>query len=89
MKDGLTSLWSGTIPSLVLVSNPAIKFTVYEFLKRHVIEWKGHLEKDTLSPGNAFLVGVTASLAATIVTYPVQVVQTKARVRSNLGFKWS
>ena len=28
MKEGFTSLWNGTMASLVLVSNPAIKFTV-------------------------------------------------------------
>ena len=33
-EGGMSKLWSGTSSSLVLVSNPTIKFTVYEFLKR-------------------------------------------------------
>ncbi|CAM9461158.1 unnamed protein product [Pylaiella littoralis] len=32
--EGLSGLWSGTAPSLVLVSNPIIQFVVYEALKQ-------------------------------------------------------
>lgn len=35
-EEGLRGLWSGTLPSLLLVSNPAIQFMVYEALKRQV-----------------------------------------------------
>ena len=72
MKEGLGPLWNGTVASLILVSNPALKFTVYEYLKR--------LTSDPLSPSKAFFMGAFASAIATIITYPVQVVQTKARV---------
>ncbi|XP_046844827.1 peroxisomal membrane protein PMP34-like isoform X3 [Xenia sp. Carnegie-2017] len=34
--EGLRGLWSGTRASLVLTSNPAIQFTVYETIKRYV-----------------------------------------------------
>ncbi|CAM9134621.1 unnamed protein product [Scytosiphon promiscuus] len=33
-QEGLAGLWSGTAPSLVLVSNPIIQFVVYETLKQ-------------------------------------------------------
>jgi len=29
--------WNGLLPSLVLVSNPAVNFVVYEALKRNVL----------------------------------------------------
>lgn len=32
--EGLAGLWSGTAPSLILVSNPIIQFVVYEALKQ-------------------------------------------------------
>src|SRR6202012_4730795 len=32
--EGLLTLWSSTLPSLVLVSNPALQFMIYELLKR-------------------------------------------------------
>jgi len=34
-KDGIVSLWSSTLPSVVLASNPAVQFMVYEALKRY------------------------------------------------------
>jgi adenine nucleotide transporter 17 len=76
-EEGLSSLWSGTVPSLVLVSNPAIKFTIYEWLKRKMLSDGGSF----LTPTEAFFTGVVASAIATLVTYPVQVIQAKARVK--------
>ena len=84
MKEGVGPLWNGTAASLILVSNPALKFTVYEYLKRLAIE--------PLSPSKAFFMGAFASAIATIITYPVQVVQAKSRVslckntKSNVTF---
>lgn len=77
MKEGVGPLWNGTAASLILVSNPALKFTVYEYLKR--------LASEPLSPSKAFFMGAFASAIATIITYPVQVVQAKSRV-SYLSF---
>lgn len=74
-SEGREGLWGGTVASLILVSNPAIKFTIYEYLKR----LNGAPQ---MSPSMAFLIGALASAIATIVTYPVQLVQTKARVAS-------
>ena len=33
--EGLQSLWNGTLPSLVLASNPSVQFMVYEAIKRY------------------------------------------------------
>lgn len=74
-EEGPGSLWSGTGPSLLLVSNPAVKFTAYEALKRRLLAGQ-----QQPSAGAAFLLGVASSLAATVATYPLQVVQAKARV---------
>lgn len=83
-SEGISGLWAGTLPSLVLVSNPAIKFTAYEYLKRKVIEWNAFnplkAVEGQLDAGQAFFLGVMASFVATVVTYPIQVVQTKSRV---------
>lgn len=35
-EEGVAALWSGTFTSLLLVSNPAIQFMIYEGLKRHL-----------------------------------------------------
>jgi len=36
-SDGLLAWWNGLLPSLVLVSNPAVNFMIYEALKRNVL----------------------------------------------------
>ena len=39
--EGISSLWNGTLASLVLVSAPAIHFVVYELLKRWCLRLYG------------------------------------------------
>lgn len=46
-EEGVAALWSGTFTSLLLVTNPAIQFMIYEGLKRHLrwiilreVSWK-------------------------------------------------
>ncbi|XP_046844826.1 peroxisomal membrane protein PMP34-like isoform X2 [Xenia sp. Carnegie-2017] len=72
--EGLRGLWSGTRASLVLTSNPAIQFTVYETIKRYV---RG-AGKD-LPSWKYFMIGAIAKTMATILTYPCQVAQCKQR----------
>ena len=77
-SEGYEKLWGGILASLILVSNPAIKFTAYEYLKRILLP----PTESQLSPAKAFFIGALASAIATVITYPIQVVQTKARVSS-------
>lgn len=35
-NEGLSALWYGVVPSLILVSNPVIHFTIYQGLKRRI-----------------------------------------------------
>ena len=79
ISEGKEHLWAGTVASLILVSNPAIKFTVYEYLKRIFLP----TDQSQLSPLKAFLIGALASAVATLITYPVQVLQLKSRHGGN------
>lgn len=36
-NEGFLALWSGLLSSLVLVTNPAINFMIYEALKRNIL----------------------------------------------------
>ncbi|XP_025163208.1 peroxisomal membrane protein PMP34 [Harpegnathos saltator] len=74
--EGLQHLWAGTLPSLMLVVNPAIQFMTYESIKRRV----------NMSLGGAqppawifFAIGAIAKTIATSLTYPLQLVQTNLR----------
>lgn len=75
------ALWNGTGPSLLLVCNPTIQFVVYEALKRKFIQM---LKTRDLGTGTLFLIGAMAKAVATLVTYPVQVIQSRMRVRTKL-----
>ncbi|RWS16892.1 peroxisomal membrane protein PMP34-like protein [Dinothrombium tinctorium] len=77
--EGPKALWNGTLPSLVLVCNPAIQFMVYEQLKRRA---QIFLQTDTLNGGVIFFLGAVAKSISTVITYPLQIVQSKLRVSS-------
>lgn len=75
-EEGLPALWSGTLASLILVSNPAIQFMIYEAVKRQLeILYPGR----QFGAGAYFLVGAFSKAVATIMTYPIQLLQTKLR----------
>ncbi len=75
--EGIAGLWSSTLPSLVLVSNPAIQFMIYELLKR---ETQRLLKTKSLSGTVIFILGAISKSISTVATYPLQVVQSKQRV---------
>lgn len=74
--EGIAALWNGTNPSLVLASNPAIHFMVYETLKRY---FQRTLLIEELSGFLYFILGAVAKTVATIVTYPLQIIQSRSR----------
>ncbi|XP_026499222.1 peroxisomal membrane protein PMP34 [Vanessa tameamea] len=77
-EEGCKGLWSGTVPSLLLVSNPAIQFMVYESLKRKIVS-KGYFDSYT-----AFLLGAIAKAIATTLTYPLQLIQSRLRAGTSV-----
>jgi adenine nucleotide transporter 17 len=62
------SLWKGLVPSLLLCSNPAIHFTVFDMTKAQLLRRRG---KSNLSMMDAFLLGMLAKFVATVTTYPL------------------
>ena len=75
-KEGLLHQWRGTGVSLWLVGNPVIQFTAYEWLKRQImIRRRGK----PLSDVEIFMIGAASKALATVMTYPLQVAQTRLR----------
>uniref|UniRef100_A0A8C5Q4N8 Peroxisomal membrane protein PMP34 n=1 Tax=Leptobrachium leishanense TaxID=445787 RepID=A0A8C5Q4N8_9ANUR len=74
-KEGLLALWSGTLASLLLVFNPAIQFMIYEGLKRQLLK-----KRKELSSMEVFTIGAIAKTFATMLTYPLQIVQSVMRL---------
>jgi adenine nucleotide transporter 17 len=80
-NEGVSALWQGTFTSIILALNPAIQLGVYEALKRnHMI--LGAIE-DTIGNGGKsfgpFVNSFLAKFIATVLTYPIQVLQTRYR----------
>ena len=76
--EGPGQLWSGTVSSLMLVSNPIIQHVIYGWFKGLLLEGRGRRTggpprpSTALSPLEAFLFGALAKAVATVVTYPLQ-----------------
>lgn len=69
-NEGVGTLWNGTLPSLILVLNPAVQFMFYEAMKR-----KAGRGGRKISSAEIFLIGAIAKAIATTATYPLQTVQ--------------
>ena len=97
--EGVLQLWHGTWSSLLLVSNPAIQYFLYEQIRVWVLGIKndrqhrrqlahghrddGHNKILQLTAVEAFAFGAFAKTIATVVTYPLQLAQVLIRLRKN------
>lgn len=86
-EEGPLALYRGIGPALVLVSNGAIQFGVYEELKHFVISHQDtsvHSESQLTSI--QFLgMGAVSKVIASVITYPLQVVKTRIQQRQTEG----
>jgi len=72
--EGVASLYSGIVPSLILTTNPAIQFVAFDRIKAW---WMQHIMTPSSDSAPAipsafalFLMGAYAKTLATIITYP-------------------
>lgn len=85
-EDGFLSLWSGVIPSLILVINPIIQYVCFERIKILI-------ERYTKKPLNGFIIfilGAFTKLLASFLTYPYLLVRTRLQInnqRNNQKYK--
>lgn len=82
-EEGTSALWSGTIPSLLLVCNPVIQFVVYDALKAYSLGEGANLRGGDkgLNTIQAFMYGGIAKGVATVTSYPLQVAQSRLRMQ--------
>ncbi|KAJ1724112.1 hypothetical protein LPJ53_001574 [Coemansia erecta] len=67
--EGVRGLWAGFRPAMLLCSNPAITYGVFEKAKAAVLRRSGG-GRAQMTAGEAFWVGALAKTLATVVTYP-------------------
>ncbi|KAH7912788.1 mitochondrial carrier domain-containing protein [Hygrophoropsis aurantiaca] len=83
-EDGVTGLWLGIKPGMVLTINPAITYGVYERVKTLLLlanSKAGSIGK--LTPGITFLLGALSKTLATVVTYPYIMAKVRIQARSS------
>ncbi|CAD7944077.1 unnamed protein product [Amoebophrya sp. A120] len=88
-ENGFLSLWDGLTTSLWLVSNPVLQYALYDVLKKRYLDYfnsggpssSPQIIKSTatISAFAAFLIGSITKTIATVLTYPLQVTQTRMR----------
>ena len=78
-EEGLTALFAGVLPALVLVINPILQYTIFEQLK-NILE-----KKRRVMPRDAFYLGAIGKLMATSITYPYITVKSRMHVASKDG----
>lgn len=77
-EEGVSALWNGVGPSLILVSNPTIQFSTYERL-RGIMVRVADKRGSQITSFEFFMMGAIAKAVATVFTYPLQIAQSRLR----------
>ncbi|ESR38845.1 Folate transporter 1 [Citrus sinensis] len=88
-EEGWSGLYKGIVPSLFLqVSHGAIQFTVYEELRKVIVDFKSKRRKQNPDRANNLLnsadyaiLGGSSKIAAMLLTYPFQVIRARLQQR--------
>jgi Mitochondrial carrier protein len=78
--------WRGLWPALILCSNPAINYTIYDAVKMRYISRRSTGRTD-LTFYEAFALGLIAKFVSTIATYPLIAAKTKMMATPRAGSK--
>lgn len=96
LEEGVRGLYRGIVPALFGVSHGAIQFMVYEEMKkkRNEIRHKNGVTSTEelnaqLSQTEYLLMASSSKVAATVVTYPYQVLKSRLQVRMMTTFKYA
>ena len=88
-EEGVTGLWLGIKPGLVLTVNPAITYGVFERVKSILLMAQEKAasvaapSNGKLTPGMNFLVGALSKTLATVVTYPYIMAKVRIQTRGS------
>ena len=91
--SGVPGFYGGLSASLIMVANPALQFAIYETLRQkqrgNSNRRNGNATATTISALDAFILGATAKIGATLATYPMLVIKSRLQVgrREVLGTK--
>lgn len=88
-EEGIAGLYRGLLPSLLLVSHGAIQLAAYEKLKQMAISLPRNKmysadDRKTIYISEAGVCGALSKAAATLVTYPYQVMRSRLQQRMDI-----
>ena len=82
--SGVPGFYGGLSASLIMVANPALQFAIYETLRQkqrgNSNRRNGTATVTTISALDAFILGATAKIGATLATYPMLVIKSRLQV---------
>ena len=73
--EGLAGLYSGVVPALALVVNPALLFFTYTALTRVARRLRGRTGLQLLPPADTLILAALAKITSTFLTFPLQVLK--------------
>ena len=90
-EEGITALYKGSGPALLLTSHGGVQFVVYEYLRKHFHYQRATRSNTTSSSvwerlelSTGYLtIGAIAKIAASTTTYPLQVVKSRMQQRAD------
>lgn len=86
-EAGILGFWKGVLPTLIMVSNPSIQFTLYEGMLKQLRLRRASNQQGltTVTAVEVFLLGAIAKLGATVATYPLLVVKSRLQAKQAIG----
>ncbi len=94
-EEGVTALYKGTVPALMLTTHGGIQFVVYEFLKKNFGEYtkatrsknndQSHSRSviERLQDSMGYLtMGAVSKIIASTATYPIQLIKSRLQQRN-------
>eukprot|EP00898_Chlorokybus_atmophyticus_P004411 jgi/Chlat1/4971/Chrsp32S04951 len=85
-EAGVLGFWKGVLPALIMVSNPALQFMIYEYLSAAVLARRRRKSQQTHLTNTAsevFLNGAAGKLGATLVTYPFLLLKSRLQAKQD------
>mmetsp|Transcript_22842 Transcript_22842/g.23074 ORF Transcript_22842/g.23074 Transcript_22842/m.23074 type:complete len:277 (+) Transcript_22842:24-854(+) len=89
-EEGICGLYKGLVPALLLTTNGAIQFSLYEEFKavsRKIRQQHPEVYSTDQSAAESIIMGGSSKIFASFITYPYQVVKSRLQQRLRLDAK--